>query len=72
MVQEQVFLKEVGRGGLELFLWNFFKMYHFYIYKLLYHLHNCVMRLKKKFFCHHNFMKNGHYKLSKNEPENFP
>ena len=22
------------------------------------------------FFCHHNFMKKGHFKLSKNEPEN--
>ena len=22
------------------------------------------------FFCHHNFMKKGHSKLSKNEPEN--
>ena len=31
------------------------------------------MRFKKNyFFCHHNFMKKGHYKLSKNEPENVP
>ena len=31
------------------------------------------MRIKKNyFFCHHNFMKKGHYKLSKNEPENIP
>ena len=30
-----------------------------------------VMHLKKKkIFCHHNFMKKGHSKLSKNEPEN--
>ena len=60
MVQGQVFLK----GGLALFLFSFFKVYHFYI-------QNCVMHLKKKFFfCHHNFMKKGHFKLSKNEPEN--
>ena len=25
---------------------------------------------KSFFFCHHNFMKKGHSKLSKNEPEN--
>ena len=25
---------------------------------------------KKKFFCQHHFMKKGHSKLSKNEPEN--
>ena len=24
------------------------------------------------FFCHHNFKKKGHSKLSKNEPENIP
>ena len=29
MVQGQVFFK--GRGGLALFLFNFFKVYHFYI-----------------------------------------
>ena len=23
-------------------------------------------------FCHHNFMKKGHSKLSENEPENIP
>ena len=27
---------------------------------------------EKKFLCHHNFMKKGHAKLSKNEPENTP
>ena len=56
MVQGQVFLK-VGEG-LALLLFNFFKVYHFYIYKLLYYLQNCVMHLKKNyFFCHHNFTK---------------
>ena len=31
----------------------------------------CIWR-KIIFFCHHNFMKKGHSKLSKNEPENIP
>ena len=31
----------------------------------------CIWR-KTIFFCHHNFMKKGHSKLSKNEPENIP
>ena len=31
------------------------------------------MNLKKNyFFCHHNFMKKGQSKLTKNEPENVP
>ena len=59
------------RGRLTLFLFNFFKVYYVYIYKLLYPLQNCVMHLKKNyFFCNHNFMKKGHSKLSKNDPEN--
>ena len=58
-----------GEVELALFLFNFFKVYHFYIWKLLYPLQKCVMHLKKKFFfCHHNFRKKGHSKLSKNEP----
>ena len=57
MVQAQVFLKG---EGLALFLFNFFKVYHFQIQKLLYPLENCVMHLKKKKL------------LSKNEPENIP
>ena len=64
MVQGQVFLKEgVGWGGeggadTTLFLFNFFKVYPFYIYKFLYPLQNCVIHLMKSyFFCHHNFMK---------------
>ena len=31
----------------------------------------CFLR-KIIFFYHHNFMKKGHSKLSKNEPENIP
>ena len=38
------------RGGLTLVLFNFFKVYHFYIEKLLYPLQNCAMHLKKKNF----------------------
>ena len=55
------------------FLFTFFKIYHFYIQKLLYPLQYCVIYLKKIiFFCHHNFMKKAHSKFSKNEPENIP
>ena len=32
---------------------------------------SCIWR-KNIFFCHHNFMKKCHSKLSKNEPENIP
>ena len=68
----QFFLK--GSGRLTLFQFNFFKVYHFWFYKLLYLLKNCIMKLKKKFFflCHHNFIKKHHSKLSKNEPQNIP
>ena len=55
-LQGQVFLK--GGGGLALFLFNFFKVYHFYIQKLRFSLQNCVTHSKKKkFICHYNFMK---------------
>ena len=30
----------------------------------------CQPFKEKKFFCHHNFMKKGYSKLSKNDPEN--
>ena len=45
LVQGQVFLKR----GLALFRFNFFRVYHFYIWKLLFLLQNCVMHLKKKY-----------------------
>ena len=63
-------LKKAGgsRGGQALFLFNFFKVYHFCIQKLFYSLQNCVMYLKKNYF----FLKTPHTKLSKNEPENIP
>ena len=66
MVQGQVFLKG---EGVTPFLFNFFKVYHFCTLKLLYPLQNCVHYAKKiTFFCHHNFIKKGQSKLSKNEP----
>ena len=66
--QEQIFLKsgEGGGGRVALFLFNFFKVYHFYI--TLCKIVLCIWR-KKIFFCHHNFMKKSHSKLSKNEHE---
>ena len=70
MVQGQVFSKE---GQLTVFLFSFFKVYHFYIQKLLYPLQNCVMRLKKNyFFLPPKFYEKCYSKLSKNEPENIP
>ena len=47
MVQGQVFLKV--EGEVTPFLFSFFKVYHFYILKLLYPLQNCGMQ-KKLFF----------------------
>ena len=38
------------RRGLTPFLFIFFKVYHFYICKLLYPLQNCVLHLKKNYF----------------------
>ena len=43
-------LLKMAAGGLALFLFDFFKVYHFYIYKLHYPLQNCIMHLKKKYF----------------------
>ena len=39
-----------GGGAVAHFLLTFFKVYHFYIKKLLYPLQNCVMHLKKNYF----------------------
>ena len=43
MVQGQLFLKGVPWEGGALFLFNFYKDYHFHIQELLYPLQNCVM-----------------------------
>ena len=48
-VCEYVCLFEWGRG-LTLFVFNFLKVYHFYIYRLHYALQKCVMNLKKNYF----------------------
>ena len=65
MVPGQVFLKE---GILALLLFNFFKIYQFYILELFHSLQNCVIHLKKKnfFFSLDSFMKKSHSKLTKN------
>ena len=72
LVQRQVFLKG-GEG-----VWHFsylifsrFIIFTFRNYFTLYRIVLCIWR-KIIFFCHHNFMKKGHSKLSKNEPENVP
>ena len=70
MVQEEVFLKEGDwHFSYLIFLrfiifasWNYFTLCKIVLY---------IWR-KIIFFCHHNFMKKGHSKLSKSEPENIP
>ena len=71
MVQVQVLLLK-WEGELTLFLFNFFKVYHFYILEITLPFAQlcCAFEEKLVFFCHHNFMKKNHSKLSKNEPEN--
>ena len=69
MVQGQVFLK----GG-----WHFsyliFSRFIIFTFRYYFTLCKIVLYIWRKiiFFCHHNFMKKGHSKLSKNEPENIP
>ena len=72
MVQGQAFVE--GWRGLALFLFNFFKVYHFCIQKLFYPLENCYAFEEEKNFSAtvYNFMKKAHSKLSKNEPGNIP
>ena len=36
--------------GLTLFLFDIFKVYYFYVYKLFYSFQNCVIYLKKNYF----------------------
>ena len=78
MVQRQVFLK--GRGmAILLFIFSRFIIFTFRNY---FTLSKIVFEEKFSlslsspfhnfFFCSHNFMKKGHSKLSKNEPENIP
>ena len=70
MVQGQVFLKEGGS-------WHF--SYFIFLRLIIFTLRNyftlcktlCIWK-KNFFFCNHNYMKKGHSKLSKNEPEDIP
>ena len=66
----------VGEGLLKRGGWHFFYIifskfiiFTFTNYFTLCKVMLCIWR-KIIFFCHHNFMKKGHSKLSKNEPEN--
>ena len=55
-----------GKGELALSLFNFFQVSHLLLAKL------CYAFQEKKIFCHHDFMKKSHFKLSKNEPKCIP
>ena len=70
MVQGQVVLK----GGSWHFFYLIFSRFIFFTFRSYFTLSKIVLYIWKKnfFFCHHNFMKKGHSKLSKNEPENIP
>ena len=77
MVQGQVFLKVVVWGrGVGWWCWHFsnlffsrFITFTFRNYFPLCKIVLCIWR-RNYFFCHRSFMKIGHSKLSKNEPEN--
>ena len=80
IVQGQVFLKEGGWHCSYLMLSRFiiftFTNY-FTLYKIVMHLQVIliiciILKLLLFFSCHHNFIKKGNSKLSKNEPESIP
>ena len=71
MVQGQVFLK----GGWHFSYLIFFRFIIFTFrnyFSCLPFAKLCYAFEEKNFFCHHNFMKKIHSKLSKNKPENIP
>ena len=70
VVQGQVFLK----GRCWHFSYLFFSRFIIFTFRNYFTLCKIVLCIWRKiiFFCHHNFMKKGHSKLSKNEPENIP
>ena len=72
MVQGQVFLKE--GGGADTFSYLIFSKFINFTFRNYFTLCKIVLFIlgKNIFFYHHNFMKKGHSKLSKNEPENIP
>ena len=67
------FLNFWGGGRAGFFLYLNFSRFIIFIFRNYFPLCKIVLCIwRKKFFCHHNSMKIGHSKLSKNEPENFP
>ena len=77
MVQGQVLLKVcvwAERCGGWHFLSLIFSRFIIFTYRNYITLCKIVLCIWREtiFFCHHNFMKKGHSKLSKNEPENIP
>ena len=66
-------LKRGGGGELAFFLFKIsrFVIFTFRNYFTICNIVLCIWR-KIFIFCHHNFKKNGHCKLFKNEPENIP
>ena len=56
------------------FSYLFFSRVIIFTFRNYFTLFKTVLCSRRKiiFFCHHNFMKNDHSKLSKNEPENIP
>ena len=61
------------RVGMALLLFDFFKVYHFYIFftfRKYFTLCKVVLYIWRKgiLFCQHTFLKKNHSKLSKNEP----
>ena len=70
MVEGQVFLKG---GGADTFPISFFQGLSFLRLEItLPFAKLCYAFEKTNFICHHSFMKKGHFKLSKNEPEDVP
>ena len=70
MVQGQVFLKG-GGWHFSYLIFSRFIIFTFRNYFIVCKIALCIWR-KIIFFCHHNFMKKGHSKLSKKETENIP
>ena len=73
MVQGQFLKREEGKGA-GTFHIKFFQGLSFLHLEITLPLAKLCYAFEEKifFFCHHNFMKYGHFKLSKNEPENIP
>ena len=70
MVQGQFFLK----GGGWHFSYLIFPRFIIFTFRNYFTLYKVVLHIWRKiiFFCHHNFIKECHSKLPKNELENIP